>query len=309
MDNLFILRAGEALINIKQKTNSYKLLAEYDNVNIMVNVIKPGSVMWITPGECHDYLEYYMILEGELLIHKEDEEVFLSAGDSFYMTLFENEILLTPLKELKLLCVTTKPVFDEFFGFVDDLNILIEQIEKTDNYTSTHCKRVMKYAVEIAKVMNLEKAQLDDIVVSALFHDIGKCHIPEELLNKPTALLSSEYEIIQCHSTYSQQLLMGHFSPTIGHIARSHHERCDGSGYPDGLTKDDICIEARIIAVADTFDAMTSERPYKNAMKFSDALRELRATSGTLYDSDVVAAFLSLFDGDQFIPSFDELGN
>ncbi len=169
-------------------------------------------------------------------------------------------------------------------------------IEKRDPYTAGHQRQVAALATEIGRIMQLGDDQLFGLHLGATIHDIGKISIPAEILNRPGALSQPEYAIIRCHSEVGHEILRGiEFPWPIADMVAQHHERLDGSGYPHGLRGDAICLEARIIAVADVFDAIISHRPYRPGRHLDDALRELVQGRGRIYDPDVVDAGLSFF--------------
>jgi HD-GYP domain-containing protein (c-di-GMP phosphodiesterase class II) len=127
----------------------------------------------------------------------------------------------------------------------------------------------------------------------AYFHDVGKIHIPLSILNKPAKLEPSEWEVIKKHPIFGRELLDNTFIKEAGVIVEQHHERIDGSGYPYGLSGDEVLIEASIVAVADTYDAMTTDRPYRQALPQEVALEEIRKYIGIHYSKEVVRAFVS----------------
>lgn len=169
-------------------------------------------------------------------------------------------------------------------------------IEKRDPYTAGHQRQVAALATEIGRIMGLGEDQLFGLHLGATIHDIGKISVPAEILNRPGTLTQPEYAIIRCHSEIGYEILRGiEFPWPIANMVFQHHERLDGSGYPNGLKGDAICLEARIIAVADVFDSIISHRPYRPGRHLNDALHELRQGRGTIYDPDVVDAGLSFF--------------
>lgn len=167
--------------------------------------------------------------------------------------------------------------------------------EYKDNETGTHVIRMSHYARLIALAMGFSEAQAEELLHAAPMHDIGKIGIPDAILLKPGPLSEAEWETMKQHTTIGASILGEHASGLLrmaASIALHHHEKWDGSGYPKGLAGNDIPIEARIVAVADVFDALTSERPYKPAWSVEDALALLREQRGRHFDPDVVAAFL-----------------
>jgi HD-GYP domain-containing protein (c-di-GMP phosphodiesterase class II) len=167
-------------------------------------------------------------------------------------------------------------------------------IEKRDPYTVGHQRQVATIAVEIGRVMQLSEDQLFGLHLGATIHDIGKISFPAEILSRPGKLSEPEYAIIRYHPVTGQEILRGiDFLWPIANMVWQHHERCDGSGYPLGIKGDDICLEARIIAVVDVLDAIVSHRPYRPALNIEEALTELRTGRGIAYDATVVDAGLS----------------
>ena len=177
--------------------------------------------------------------------------------------------------------------------------------EVRDPYTAGHQQRVAQLAVAIAIKRNLSAKQVEDTRLAGLLHDIGKICVPAELLAKPTALTESEFGLIRRHPEVSRDILGSiEFANGIAKTAYQHHERLDGSGYPEGLSGDDIGIAARILAVADVVEAMSSHRPYRAALGEKAALEEINQYRGILYDPELVDACVTLFEREGF--QFDE---
>jgi len=169
---------------------------------------------------------------------------------------------------------------------------MAELIEQRDPYTAGHQQNVARLAEAIAHELRLDADQVQRVRLAALVHDIGKNAIPLDLLVKPTPLSPLEHEMVKQHVEAGYQVLSRiEFAQPVANIMRQHHERLDGSGYPLGLSGDQILLEARILAVADTVDAMVNHRPYRQALGLPAALAVLEQAAGTHYDADVVAAF------------------
>jgi putative nucleotidyltransferase with HDIG domain len=188
-------------------------------------------------------------------------------------------------------------------SFVDTLKLMAETVDLRDPYTAGHSQRVARYSRLIATAMKLSATDVDTIENGALLHDIGKIAIPDDVLFKPAALDARERAIIGTHPVVGAKLLgnipaMSEIVPCVKH----HHERIDGRGYPGGLCGDAIPLGARIIAVADTFDAMTTDRPYRRALDFERAAEELRRVAGVQLDRAAVAAFLELLAAGRIAP-------
>lgn len=174
---------------------------------------------------------------------------------------------------------------------------LVKAVELRDPYTAGHQQRVAKIAQAIAREMNLEESRIEAIHVAALLHDIGKISVPSELLAKPGALSPLEFELIRQHPITSSDLLSSiEFNYPIRRYVLEHHEKIDGSGYPNGLKGEQISLEGRIICVADVVDAMASHRPYRPSMGQLLAIEEIREHAGTLYDAEVSRAFFRVYE-------------
>ena len=299
MKNLFISHAGDSLVTVDQNHNSYKLLADFDQTNVILHEIKAGSTVWLTPDpKLPRYMEFYTLLKGELILHcgeEDDEGERLTVGDSFYTTGLEGDVSIAPLTDLKLLCFSSKPLFSDFIAFVNDLNDLNGQIDHKDHYTFNHSRRVVRFALELASRLHVPAEDKHHLLLAALYHDVGKCYTPQEVLNKPDRLTPEEYETIKRHPIDSYNLLKERFPIEVAQIARSHHERLDGSGYPDQLTADQMSLEVRIISVADVFDAITSDRPDKKGKSPQLAIDELDTLTHH-YDRDVLDALRAMVE-------------
>ncbi len=174
-------------------------------------------------------------------------------------------------------------------------------VEKRDPYTSGHQMRVAALTRAIAESIELPEDQIEGAYMAASIHDIGKISLPAEILTKPIQLTEIEISLIQAHSQAGYDILKGiEFPWSIADIIIQHHERMDGSGYPEGLAGDSILMEARIIGVADVVETMSSHRPYRPSMGIEKALAEITQNSGTLYDADVVTACLKIFSDKKF---------
>jgi putative nucleotidyltransferase with HDIG domain len=187
----------------------------------------------------------------------------------------------------------------------ETLQALAAALDLRDNDTAGHSRRVMAYTVEIAKVMGCSKKQLKTIARGALLHDIGKIGIPDAILMKPGPLTGEERAVMEMHVRVGYSLLNHiRFLASAAEIVLTHHERFDGAGYPQGLVGEEIPLGARIFVVADTLDAMTSDRPYRRALPFAVAREEIIQESGKQFDPEVVSAFLSIDEG-----AWEELRN
>lgn len=183
----------------------------------------------------------------------------------------------------------------------ETVNALMRMAEKRDPYTTNHQYRVARLAGAIAKKIGLNENQFEGIVIAGTLHDLGKICIPTDLLNKPGSLTYIEMAIIKTHPQVGYDIIKNlPFEFPVADIVIQHHERLDGSGYPAGLTGDEILFEARILAVADVVEAMASHRPYRPSLGLEVPLKEIENNTGKLYDPKVVAACLKLFQNQGF---------
>lgn len=177
------------------------------------------------------------------------------------------------------------------------MQTLANAIDAKDPYTKGHSSRVSQYSVKIAEALGWEKERISDLRYAALLHDIGKIGVPDSILNNPKRLTEVEYSIIQSHTTMGADILKSKIMIEMAEdVARSHHERYDGKGYPQGLTGNEISEEARIVAIADAFDAMSSNRIYRKACGSSHIRKELMEGRGTQFDPHFVDIFIGLWD-------------
>ncbi|MDX1808248.1 MAG: HD domain-containing protein [Sulfurospirillaceae bacterium] len=180
--------------------------------------------------------------------------------------------------------------------YEENIYLLADMMERRDTYTAGHSRRVASYATKIAQTMELSKDKIDLLFRAAMLHDIGKIEIPDAILLKPEKLSNEEYELIKSHSIFGAQLLSHGPFNELSKIVLYHHERYDGKGYPEGLQGDKIPILSQIIAVADTFDAITTSRAYKIALSKEETFEILRQESGHQFNPRIVNAALKALE-------------
>jgi putative nucleotidyltransferase with HDIG domain len=173
--------------------------------------------------------------------------------------------------------------------------VLGDVVEADDGYTGEHCRSVVALALEVGDRLGLSGAQRRNLEFGALLHDIGKIAVPKEIINKPAALTDEEWTIMRTHTVEGQRMLeqIGGFMREVGVIVRSHHERWDGKGYPDGIVGAEIPLETRIITCCDSWNAMRTDRSYRKALPLEVACAEVRANIGTQFDPVVAQALLA----------------
>lgn len=180
---------------------------------------------------------------------------------------------------------------------MESIEVLRQTVDAKDQYTRGHSDRVADYSVLIGKYMGLDEEDLKTLKIGGLFHDIGKIGVPDHILLKPGKLTDDEYSEIKNHPSIGAHILSTAtiFSNLIP-IVKHHHERYDGRGYPSRLAGNEIPFLARIAAVADTYDAMTSRRPYRDALPLEVVRAEIEKCSGTQFDPEIAKVFLDLLD-------------
>jgi len=253
------------------------------------------------PVEYADYLEndrQYSIVGipivknadylGGLIISGHDGE---GIRESQYQGLLALALYLTPVFE--------SAVLQEILlsNYLEAIETLAVALEAKDPFTRGHSNMVTAYAVAIARKVGLDAQTIQAIEIGAMMHDIGKIGVPDEILKKPGALTKDEFKLVMKHTLIGEEILKPMQHPIFAiprAIIRWHHERIDGKGYPDGLKGDEIPIEAKITFVADAYDAMTSDRPYRGGMAPESAFAELRRHSGTQFDPEYVEVLCEL---------------
>ena len=211
-------------------------------------------------------------------------------------------VVLRDISELKKSEAALKESLKQMNRIFDETVVsLTAMSEKRDPYTSGHQQRVAYLACHIARRMRLSEEAIHSIKIAGILHDVGKISIPAEILSKPTRLTDLEMNLMKTHSEAGYEILKGISFPwPVARIVLQHHERLDGTGYPNGLSGDDILKEARIIAVADVVEAMSSHRPYRAALGLPKAMAEIARGRGISYDPEVVDACTELIEENNF---------
>jgi ribonuclease P protein subunit RPR2 len=182
-------------------------------------------------------------------------------------------------------------------SYIATVRALSNAVEARDAYTGKHAERVAAYGMELASIAGLEVADSPQIEFGFLLHDVGKVAVPDAILFKSSSLTEEEYALVRRHPIIGSDILRDvDFLGEGKLVVRHHHERWDGTGYPDGLSGDAIPLAARVFAVADALDALTTDRPYRPASSFAHARAEVLAGAGTQFDPDVVAAYEEIPD-------------
>jgi HD-GYP domain-containing protein (c-di-GMP phosphodiesterase class II) len=295
LSGLDIRRKGEALESVTTKSMEIRLLVA-GGVEIAEGVLAAGERMTLIPAaaDAEDAVETYYVLSGRLARAGQEDGKVLGPGDYFVTRRLTEEVIFSAIEEVRFLYTTTRPFFHEISHTIQELMRLAVEVEMKDGYTAEHCLRLQRLSFATGAEIGLGSHRLSLLDQGAYLHDIGKVQIPLAILQKPGALTKSEWSVVKKHPTFGREMLEPTYVREAGQIVEQHHERRDGSGYPYGLVGDEILPEASIVAIVDTYDAMTTDRVYRKAMPVGEAEAELKRFAGVHYPKDFVAAFLSV---------------
>ncbi len=241
------------------------LLTAYSDANILIDAI--------------NYAKIYRYIKKPY--NPDELQLIVSAALEYYQLKHDNDKLIEDLKEL----------------FSGTIKAIMGALDARDSFTSGRSRRITYYSVKIAQQMNLPTVEVGKIELAGMLHDIGMIGVSDEILYKIGSLNQEEYDEIKKHISYSVKILEDIKQlKDVVEIIKYHHEKYDGTGYPAGIKGDEIPVGSRIIALADAFDSIVSNRIYRNRLDYSDALQEIKKYSGTQFDPDVVNAFENCFD-------------
>ncbi len=296
MEGLFVGQEKKFISQISHSSSVLSLLANADGVDVMLYEVEGGRPGSITPSEDSDMMEFFYVISGSAVLKTDEEDILIRGGQHFYIYNLKSNIQFTTENGIKILYVTSRPTFNLINSYNKELSELLAETEKKDIYTFNHGNRVQMYSVKLCEKMKLSSDIIYSLAVSSLFHDVGKCNIPDTILKKNGPLTAEEFGVIKKHPVDGAELVKGKFRNDVHKIILQHHERINGSGYPNGLAEDEIILEAKIIAITDSFDAMTSDRAYRKAMTREAAMHEIESLTGTYYDPDISRAFIEVIE-------------
>lgn len=216
-----------------------------------------------------------------------------AGADGYVQKPVDDQELMTRLRAL----LRAKQLNDQLEPVENVIFALARTVEAKDEYTVGHIERLSQYACALGERLGLGDTDLTALRYGALLHDVGKIGIDETIIRKPGPLTPEEFAIMQKHPLIGERIVAPlRLAPRVAPIVRSHHERWDGKGYPDGLAGENIPLGARVVAVLDAYDAMTTQRPYNRILSPAQALQQLRMAAGTIWDPQVVEAFAGWVD-------------
>lgn len=273
-----------------------RLISSGDGTEIIHHRLTAGSRWALSPADGWEALEFMYMLSGTLVWQSPLGNRVLQRGDSISAQPVRSETIFVAQTECEFLYVASQPVFYHYSENAKELMRLAIDIEQKDGYTADHCYNIMKLSMMLGESMGLTPTQLVDLNYGSFFHDVGKTKVPESILGKPGKLTSEEYDIMKTHTTEGRKILSDTGLTNLraaGLIVERHHERFDGSGYPYRMKGGEIDIGSAIVAVVDSYDAITAKRVYKEAMPKEEALAELER-SRDKYHPEVMDAFFKL---------------
>lgn len=286
------------IAEVKRQSNPWPAIGHSHSKRIdvadeqLIQVVLP---MTAEDGSLAGYVEGVSRVTAEALLGQQQQiqtAAIAGAASVLAATVLLYPLLLAMLKQSTGL---SRRLLDSNLSLMHSLG---NAVAKRDSDTDAHNYRVTYYAVALAEAMDLPEKEIADLVVGAFLHDVGKIGIPDRILLKPGKLTAEEFEVIKSHSLLGTEIVAGnHWLAGAAQTIRHHHERFDGTGYPDGLQGEAIPRIARVFAVVDVFDALTSERPYKQPMALAEALSVIEGDAGWHFDPVVVACFTGIAPG------------
>lgn len=279
-----------------------ELISNNAGFEVMLQEIPLNSIAWVCPADSIYTVEFFFILQGKISLTFDDGKVTeLYEGDTFEVMGIKQDLLITPLTAVKLLYITNTPMFESLYGSLTDYDAIMKIIDAKDNRTYAHSKNVTYLCTQIGKKMLAKgfAVNFENLIQAASFHDVGISMLPDEILSKRTTFSGLDRLMIERHSSIGANMLTK-YSQEIRDIVLCHHERIDGSGYPNGITGLEIPIEAQIIGVADSFESMTGYRPYKSSMSFERAAAEL-AKEKDKYNTEITSVLKQLVEEGEIV--------
>ncbi|HEB71436.1 MAG TPA: response regulator [Nitrospirae bacterium] len=312
-----VIEAENGLAGLKKLEASF---LDIDMIVTDINMPKMDGRQFVTKVRSQQRFQFIPIIVSTTITEKENVRLLLSLGaDDYIVKPFASEEFIARIQSH----LRTKSLYEELGsankqlsefnetleGRVEERTIELKEAnldaiyslataaEAKDDDTGFHVRRIQHYSEALAKKIGLSETQAEEIGYSSIMHDVGKISIPDNILKKPGKLTKEEFDLVKTHSVQGEKILSDkNFFKTARIISRHHHEKWNGEGYPDGLSKENIPLSARIVALADVFDALTSRRPYKEAWPMEKAIEEIKISSGSHFDPGISQAWLALWE-------------
>lgn len=289
---------------VEKRTTELRLVAKAGGLEVMRQTIRSGALFGLSPA-AQGAVEHFTILSGECMLQGPDgeESTHLGPGHTVTAKDLDANVYFKALTDIELIYVSTQPVFSFLSDQIGELIRLAQTVEETDHQTAEHLQRMQKHSTMIGERLGLPPHRMEHLIHAAILHDVGKAAVPAEILAKPGPLTPGETEIMRKHPVTGAEMVARTYLKDTATIILQHHERYAGGGYPCGNAWPDFTLEAAIIACVDTYDAMTSNRPYRPAMSPVDAAKELVRCRGTQLHPQVVDALLDVLRQENVLPA------
>ena len=295
VEGLSVHRREDVRDKTGRRSISLELLAGQGMVEVTRQRAEAGKFFYLDAASEWEGFEFIYLLAGLLILKDKDKEILLEPGDYLYHCGLPERAYFRVEEDMELLMVASPPSFHLVRKEIQDMMALARSVEEKDHATEGHCQRIEQMSLRTGESLGLSGDQLITLTSAAYLHDIGKVKVSDYILNKPSSLTDKEWEEMRKHPEYGAWMLEGKdFLTEVSKVIIAHQEHYDGTGYPNRLKADQIPIEARIVAVVDAYDAMTSDRPYRTALSEAEARDELKQNAGTQFDPRVVEVFLAM---------------
>ena len=298
---------GTSLNYLQQKQGNYPflrmssghiaLMGRWNNISEALFSLNEGGSFCSQYNPENTIVETYTLVDGEVEIEYRGTRTKMNIGETIHASCYDKVITFYGTSNAEVLMKMDADFYEQLFFETQTLQTEMDAVALVDGYTYHHCDRIRQLAIEVWKRMDQPKNKLKLLRWGSYFHDIGKLSIPLEILNKPEKLSPEEWETMKLHSSIGANIMRAHpveWLKEAAFIVEQHHERYDGKGYPYGLKGDEISLEAAIVSVVDAYDAMTTERVYKQAMTVEEAIVELENGKGKQFHPEVVDMFLQV---------------
>lgn len=290
------------LASVRVRDSELKLLAAHNGTEVIEQVMPAGARWVLSPRDGWDALEYLRVLEGHLRWESPQGHGTLGPGDDLIAAPVTIECLLRAESAVRILYICSQPVFHRFCSDLREMMAVAVAVETRCGHPPEHCGRIARLSVAVGRAMGLSRAGLLTLHYGAFLHDLGKVGVPDRILCKAGPLTDSEWEIMKLHPFIGGQMVAHTLMKDAGPLIEQHHERWDGSGYPEGLQGDAILLEAQIVGVVDFYDAITAAQADRPARSPAAGVAELKAAAGRQYRVDVVDALLQVLERPPELP-------
>jgi len=293
----FIFGANDFISRFERDGAETRLLAKVDDVEVHKQTVPAQVTFFLDSADEWQGFEFIYLLQGKLrYLDLDAPALTLGPGDYIARHLVNQRTYFKAEADTILLYLSSQPSFQYLRKRVDEYVQLAEQIER-DEYTDGHCRRIQTLARRVGERMGLTGPQLANLLYAAFFHDLGKAKVSRQILRKQGPLTAQEWEVMKQHTVWGSEMLSSKdFLKEAAAIVEQTHETVDGTGYPKGLKGEHILLEAKIIAVVDAYDAMTTDRPYRRGLPQDEALQRLQQGADTQFEPKVVSAFRQLLE-------------